>query len=103
MSNTRTIVDTRAARIVALVLAIALAAVFYAVWKEEVSTLFGDLTAPEAEGLAVTHEDPAVAACLETRIADVDRMREDGLIDDAQHEVFAERAASLCVAQAAGR
>lgn len=103
MAGTKTVVDTRAARVVALVLAVALAAVFYAVWREEVSTLFGDLTAPEAESLTVTHEDPAVAACLESRIADVDRMRDDGLIDDAQHGVFAERAASLCVAQAVGR
>lgn len=102
MTRTTSAVDSKWARLAALCLAVALAVMFYSLWRDDVVALFGDLTEPQTD-MASADGDPVLAACLATRIGDVDRMRADGLIGDAQYEAFRSRAVSLCVAQAAGR
>ena len=56
-----------------------------------------DLFPPEASAPAA--DDP-VARCLAERAADIDRMRADGVIDEARATLFKRRAAALCQAQA---
>jgi len=46
--------------------------------------------------------NPALAACLQQRIGDVDRMKEDGILSDAQYASFRARAEELCVQQNQG-
>ena len=40
-----------------------------------------------------------IGACLAARAGDIDRMREDGVIDDHRAVLFKGRAEALCVAQ----
>ncbi|MEX0696203.1 MAG: hypothetical protein WD014_05920 [Dongiaceae bacterium] len=58
-----------------------------------------DLFPPEDLGLAA---DPAFADCYAPRAADIDKMRQEGLIDDAQATLFKGRAEAMCVAQTQG-
>ena len=56
-----------------------------------------DLFPPEPA--AVAADDP-VALCLAARAEDIERMRADGVIDEAQATLFKSRAEALCQAQA---
>ena len=55
-----------------------------------------DLFPPEPAAIAA--DDP-VALCLAARAADIDKMRADGVIDEAQATLFKSRAEALCQAQ----
>ena len=55
-----------------------------------------DLFPPEPA--AVAADDP-VALCLAARAEDIDKMRADGVIDEAQATLFKSRAEALCQAQ----
>ena len=52
-----------------------------------------------ADPVAPAADDP-VSRCLVQRAADIEQMRADGVIDEAQAKLFTERAAALCEAQA---
>lgn len=56
-----------------------------------------DLFAPD-EAAAPAADDP-VARCVAARAADIDTMRADGVIDEAQATLFVSRAEALCQAQ----
>ncbi len=43
--------------------------------------------------------NPGLTACLAKRLVDVQKMKEDGIIDDSQFDVFSKRATDLCRAQ----
>lgn len=47
---------------------------------------------PEADAAA----NPALAACMEARLGDIEKMLQDGVIDDTQAQQFKSRATALC-------
>ncbi|MDX1540198.1 MAG: hypothetical protein R3349_02220 [Geminicoccaceae bacterium] len=53
---------------------------------------------PEAD---VAENDPA-APCIAERTADIERMVEEGLIEEAQADLFKQRAIGMCRDQAGG-
>lgn len=55
-----------------------------------------DLFPPEPAAIAA--DDP-VALCLAARARDIEKMRTDGVISDAQATLFKSRAEALCQAQ----
>lgn len=81
--------DRPIARVVALVVFLAAAGAL--AWMHR-----DDLFPPEPA--AVAADDP-VALCLAARARDIDKMRTDGVIDDAQAKLFKSRAEALCQAQ----
>ena len=84
----RSALDGLPARLVAA--GLVLAAAGFLVWYER-ETLF-----PAA---VVETEDPALAAyraCRDERYADINGMRADGVIDDAQEKLFKSRAEAMC-------
>lgn len=98
----RSILDTPLARLMALAIAIGIGALIYTTWQDDIRILLaGDTpTLPMVEATATpAPENPALAACLEQRIGDVEQMRSDGIIDEAQYTTFRQRAEDLCRAQ----
>ena len=85
----RAALDRPAARLAALGVFLAAAAVLALVHRD-------DLFPPEPAAIAA--DDP-VAICLAARAKDIDRMRADGVIDAGQATLFKSRAEALCVAQ----
>ncbi len=83
----RAFLDRPGARLVAL--GIFLCAALALAWVHR-----DDLNPPQAAAA----DDP-VARCLAARSGDIDRMREDGTIDDRQAVLFKNRAEALCIAQ----
>lgn len=95
-------VNTNAARIVAAVLALLIAIIWFYNYSADFSRVMaggstGEL--PQAETLAVSNANPALAACLEKRVGDVDQMKEDGLLNDQKYASFKVRAEQLCAQQ----
>ncbi len=97
-------VDTTAARILALCLALCFAFILFNTYGDEIGKVFSG--EPET-GLPVTNAEtvpdeaanPALAACLQQRIGDVDRMKEEGILSDNQYASFRSRAEELCLQQ----
>jgi hypothetical protein len=83
--------DTAAARVLALAVAMAAAAVIAFYHR-------ADLLPKPAPG-ADAGLNPQFVACRDERVGQVDRMRSDGVIGDAQVEIFKERAIAFCAAQ----
>lgn len=84
----RSALDGRAARLAAA--GVVLAAAGFLVWYER-ETLF--------PGTVTVTEDPALAAyraCRDERFGDIDRMRADGMIEQAQEKLFKSRADAMC-------
>ena len=103
--QTRSFADTAFARLIALVLAALLAYLLWSNWADDFRQL---MQAGEAEVPVVSEAEPAKPAnpalekCLAQRIGDVDRMKQEGILTDAQYEAFKGRATELCVAQNPG-
>lgn len=98
----RTFLDTPLARLIALALAAAVFWLMWTTWADDFRALFS----PERPGLPIVEapalpatDNPALAECLERRVGDVEQMRADGLIDEAQYTAFRTRAEDLCRAQ----
>lgn len=96
-------IDSGSARLLSLVFAVGLAAVMLVAWGEDMLALMVDQP-PAIPARAVVEQssepsNPAREACLQKRLADVDKMRDDGMINDAQHAQFAGRAVALCESQ----
>ena len=92
----RSWLDKGVARLVAFAIAAALALALFVGLGDEVMALVSDqpiVAEGEEAGLV---DDPAVATCIEQRGGDVDRMLADGVITDAQHADFRNRAVALC-------
>ncbi len=93
--------DTKFARLIALALAGLAAYVLYANWAPEIlETVRGkpivtvvDVSAPAKEAT------PALDACLTRRVGDVETMKSDGIINEAQYASFKASAIKLCQAQ----
>jgi len=85
----RSALDRPVARIVALGVVLGVAAALAYMHRE-------DLFPPPP---AVVAADDPVAICLAARAKDIDQMRTDGVIDDAQANLFKGRAEALCQAQ----
>ena len=93
--------DTKGARILALLIALAIAALLFVNWSDDFANLFSgkqSSSLPQAQQVPsdAAETNPALAACLEKRIGDVDQMKEDGVLSEAQYAAFRERAESLC-------
>jgi hypothetical protein len=93
--------DSRGARLVAL--AIALAALSLMIWigREDVPLVHGLMTdvSGSAKDSAKTTGNPELDACLASRVGDVEKMREEGVINAAQYDAFRGRATAYCEAQ----
>jgi hypothetical protein len=85
--------DRPIARVVALVVFLAAAGTLAWIHRD-------DLFPPEPA--AVVAADDPVALCLAARARDIDKMRTDGVISDAQATLFKSRAEALCQAQHGG-
>lgn len=94
--------DTMVARLIALVIAGVIAAFMVITWSDDFLALLEDepaqLVVPVG-GSPAAEATPELDACLAQRVGDVDRMKEEGIIGDAQYEAFRSRAVSLCNAQ----
>lgn len=97
----RSALDSRGARLAAL--AIALAALSLMIWlgREDVPLVRDVMTSVSgsAEGSATTTGNPELDACLASRVGDVEKMREEGVINAAQYDAFRSRATAYCEAQ----
>ena len=83
--------DSAAARVLALVVAMAAAAVIAFYHRADLL--------PKRVPAADAGLNPQFVACRDERVGQVDRMRSDGVIGDAQAEIFRERAIAFCAAQ----
>jgi|GEM_PF-1910658 len=95
-------VNTKAARIVAAVLALLIAIIWFYNYQADFAKLMsGDASngLPQAEALAQADANPALAECLQKRVGDVDQMKKDGLLNDQQYGSFRARAEQLCSQQ----
>ena len=101
----RGFLDSIAARLLALCIALGLAIVLVQNYKEDFQrVLSGE---QQTSGLPTTSTetspeeaaDPALAECLQQRIGDVDRMKEEGILNDQQFASFRARAEELCIQQ----
>ncbi|MTI42350.1 hypothetical protein JM93_01765 [Roseibium hamelinense] len=62
--------------------------------RDTVAMITGS-SGPSTEGTG----NPELDACLAKRVGDVDKMRADGVVSDAQYETFRARAVGFCEAQ----
>ncbi|MBO6814946.1 MAG: hypothetical protein JJ891_08785 [Rhizobiaceae bacterium] len=100
----RGFVDSIAARLLALCIAIGLSAILFFNYQDDIERL---VSGTPSSGLPVTNADtspdqasnPELARCLQQRIGDVDRMKKEGVLSDTQYEAFRSRAENLCIQQ----
>lgn len=83
------VLDRMAARLVALLVLLAVGAALAWIHRDDL------LPRPQA---TVAADDP-VAKCLAERAADIDKMRQDGVIDADRATLFKSRAEALCQTQ----
>ncbi len=87
---TEPFIDSWRARLVAgLVLILSVASLVY-IHREDITMLARGDDAPAMPA------NPELAACLAERYGAVDRMLAEGVIDDAKHTLFKQRAAAMC-------
>ena len=96
--------DTMAARAVAILLAVALGTVLWTNYAQDFKRLMaGQSATGEVAVVSATESakpaNPALQACLSQRIGDVDQMKSEGILSDAQYSAFKMRAEELCRAQ----
>jgi hypothetical protein len=103
--------DTYWARLVALLIALAIVVLFVTNWQSEMSGLFASRSLDNAANLLnpssspaepAKEANPALEACLNQRVGDVDRMKNEGILSDAQYGQFRASAEELCRARNAG-
>ncbi len=97
--------DSIWARLLALIIAIALGWLLWSNWAEDFQVLFAqnDETAPVVSvSEPAKPVNPALEECLAARVGDVDRMKEEGILSDAQYSSFRARAEELCRQQNSG-
>ncbi|MBA4783680.1 MAG: hypothetical protein H2045_10740 [Rhizobiales bacterium] len=99
-------IHSGAARLIALVIGICLIAFMAITWgsriQETAHALFdgenGQIITPVGQQ-RVKNATPALTACLEQRVGDVEKMKAEGVINDHQYANFSQRARELCYAQ----
>jgi hypothetical protein len=87
----RSFLDTAAARVLALAVILAAGALIAVYHRDDLL--------PKPVPAANSGLNPEFVACRDQRIGQVDKMRSDGVIGDAQVEIFKERAMAYCAAQ----
>lgn len=99
-------IHSGAARLIALVIGVCLIAYMAITWGERMQETAHTLFDGEKSQLVtpvglprVKNATPALTACLEQRIGDVDKMKADGVINEHQYQTFSARASELCYAQ----
>ena len=92
----RSWLDKGVARLVALAIAVALAAVLVLSLGDDVQALVRGEDPTMDENAEFRVENPATAACIEQRTGHVDGMLQDGVITQAQHASFRENAIWMC-------
>lgn len=104
--QTQSFADTGLARLFALVLAVLIAIILWFNWSSDFRVLLeNDDTAPQVSSSTLEPAKPvnaALEACLTQRVGDVDKMKEEGILSDAQYGAFKARAEGLCRAQNPG-
>ncbi|MFK5980444.1 MAG: hypothetical protein QM488_16325 [Rhizobiaceae bacterium] len=102
--NSQGFADSSIARIIALILAIAIAGLLFFNWSAEFGGLFSASKEPSQVSASqpAKEANPALDACLSQRVGDVDRMKSEGILSDAQYAKFKMRAQDLCVVQNPG-
>ena len=101
-SDHRSFADSILARLIALAIAVLIGVIFFVYWTDDIRTLMaGD--EPQipvfAEQPPVVGVNAALQNCLDQRVGDVDNMKAEGIVNDAQYASFRQRAESLCRAQ----
>ena len=94
--------DTIFARLIALAIAVAMGVILYRYWADDIRSLTAENTPAIpllSEQKPALQVNPGLQACLEKRVGDVDKMKADSVINDAQHASFRQRAEALCRAQ----
>jgi competence protein ComGC len=101
----RSFADTAVARLIALLIAVAIAVLFVFNWSDEAEQLLAG-TEP---GIPIIEQQVQVRPvnadlqnCLDQRVGDVEKMKSEGVINDAQYTSFRQRAEDLCRAQHPG-
>ncbi len=96
--------DTIWMRILALIIAILLAVFIWTNWGDYITAWFaGSEVQTEAQKAEPAKPaNPELDACLEKRVGDVDGMKEQGILTEAQYAQFRARAEALCNAQHSG-
>lgn len=104
VENSQGFADSSIARMIALVLAVAIAVFLYFNWSAEIGGLFSASTEPSMVSASqpAKEANPALDACLAQRVGDVDRMKGEGILSDAQYAKFKMRAMDLCRVQNPG-
>ena len=92
--------DSRGARLAALVLALGALALMIWLGRNDVPVVRGLMTSISgADAQQAGTGNPELDACLKNRAGAVDKMREDGVINAAQYDTFHQRAVDYCEAQ----
>ena len=90
----------------ALLLAIAIAWLLWTNWAADFKALFAGGEQETTPVVSVSEPakpaNPALEECLAKRVGDVDRMKKDGILSDAQYGNFRSRAEELCRGQNSG-
>lgn len=98
----RSFVDTMTARLISLAIAVLIGVIIFVYWADDIRNIGTDdtqqLPVVSREG-PVRSESPALQQCLDQRVGDVERMKSEGIVNDAQYAEFRERAQELCRAQ----
>lgn len=97
-THQRTYLDTWAARLVALGVALAMFALVFVTFGEAIGGAIGLRTETTARNLGATI-DPRLAACVERRYAALDADRSAGVLTQRQFDDFRARVSELCAAQ----
>lgn len=93
-------IDSALARLIALVLAGLVAYLLYSQWGAEITGLLEGRPIDPLEAKAPASEpNPALDECIAQRVGDVERMKSEGIINEAQYESFGARAVNLCNVQ----
>lgn len=98
-------VDSAFARILGLLLALLMAFLLWSNWSSDFKNLFAggkEEPAMVSKSEPAKPANPALQNCLVQRVGNVEEMKADGILSDAQFTAFKSRAESLCRAQNPG-
>ena len=98
----RSFADSVFARLIALAIAVLIGLIFIVYWADDLRTVL-EGEAPQipvlSQQTSVKPANPGLQNCLAERVGDVDKMKAEGVVNDAQYTSFRQRAEELCRAQ----
>lgn len=99
------VLDSRLARILALIVALSALTLMGWLGREDVSFVRGLVSGVTGQTTTQTviAGNPKLDACLGQRVGDVENMRADGIVNEVQYKAFKSRAISYCQAQFPGQ